>query len=71
MVHAGIAFGISLIDLHIWEFESPPPSGVTHTMFCVETAMSQVLQCTQFCALITRRSLPSSFLTNSCTGAGR
>ena len=27
--------------------------------------MSQVLQCTQFCALICRRSDPSSFLTNS------
>ena len=33
--------------------------------------MSHVLQCTQFCALITRRSLPSSFFTNSYTAAGQ
>ncbi|ETP66845.1 hypothetical protein BDSB_10115 [Burkholderia dolosa PC543] len=49
----------------------PPPSGVTHTMFCVGSLMSQVLQCTQFCALITSRSLPSSFFTNSYTAAGQ
>ena len=40
-------------------------------MFCVGSLMSQVLQCTQFCALITRRSLPSSFFTNSYTAAGQ
>ena len=28
---------------------------MTHTMFCVGSLMSQVLQCTQFCALICSR----------------
>ena len=40
-------------------------------MFCVGSLMSQVLQCTQFCALICSRSLPSSFFTNSYTPAGQ
>ena len=34
-------------------------------MFCVGSLMSQVLQCTQFCELICRRLLPSSFATIS------
>ncbi len=44
-------------------FGPQPTSGVTHTIFCVGSLMSQGLQCTQSCALITRRSLPSSFRT--------
>lgn len=43
----------------------PPPSGKTHTMFCAGSLMSQLLQCTQFCTLMTSRSLPPSFFTNS------
>jgi hypothetical protein len=39
-------------------------------MFCVGSSMSQVLRCTQLCDLITRRSLRSSFFTNSYTAAG-
>ena len=41
----------------------PPPSGAIHTMFCVGSLMSQVLQCTQLAALICRRlpvPLPAS-----------
>ena len=43
---------------------------VTHTMFWVGSLMSQVLQCTQFCALICRRALSAS-PTNSYTPAGQ
>src|SRR5450830_212384 len=53
------------------QFGPPPPSGVTQTMFWVGSLMSQVLQCTQFWALICRRSLLSAFLTNSYTPAGQ
>src|SRR5437867_3261955 len=38
-------------------------------MFWVGSLMSQVLQWTQFCALIWRRSVPSPFFTNSYTPA--
>jgi biotin operon repressor len=48
-----------------------PPSGVTHTMFCVGSLMSQVLQCTQFCALICSRSSLPVVPTNSYTPAGQ
>src|SRR5690606_29407186 len=48
-----------------------PPCGATHTIFCVGSLMSQVLQCTQFCALICSRSSPLSVLTNSYTPAGQ
>src|SRR5690606_14417948 len=48
-----------------------PPCGATHTIFWVGSLMSQVLQCTQFCALICKRSSPASVLTNSYTPAGQ
>ena len=31
-----------------WYFGPPPPSGTTHSMFSYGSAMSHVLQCTQF-----------------------
>ncbi|CFO73101.1 Uncharacterised protein [Bordetella pertussis] len=40
-------------------------------MFWVGSLMSQVLQCTQFCALICKRSAPWSSLMNSYTPAGQ
>ncbi len=44
----------------------PPPSGVTQRIFWRGSLMSQVLQCTQFCALIcSRLPLPASSATNS------
>ena len=45
----------------------PPPSGGTQLMFCDGSLMSQVLQCTQFCALICSFGAPSSTPTNSYT----
>ena len=40
------------------------PSGTTHVMFCAGSLMSQVLQCTQFCALIWKRAAPFSSTTS-------
>src|SRR5690606_3741406 len=40
-------------------------------MFWAGSLMSQVLQCTQFCALIWKRLLPSSLLITSYTPAGQ
>src|SRR5436190_14404995 len=46
---------------HIFEyFGPPPPSGGTQVMLRLGSLMSQVLQWTQFCALITKRGLPPS-----------
>src|SRR5260221_14098716 len=57
--------------LHIFEyFGPPPPSGGTQVMFRLGSLMSQVLQWTQFCALITKRGLPFSS-THSLTPAGQ
>src|ERR1700752_1576663 len=41
-------------------FGPPPPSGGTQVMLWLGSLMSQVLQWTQFCALITNRGLPPS-----------
>ena len=46
---------------HIFEYLGPPlPSGGTQVMFRLGSLMSQVLQWTQFWALITNRDLPPS-----------
>src|SRR6185369_14296738 len=46
---------------HILEyFGPPPPSGGTQVMLRLGSLMSQVLQWTQFCALITKRGWPPS-----------
>ena len=39
---------------------APPPSGGTQWMFCRGSLMSQVLQWTQFCALICSRRVGSN-----------
>ena len=50
----------------------PPPSGTTQLIFCLTSLISQVLQCTQFCALICKFfPFPSVLLTNSYTPAGQ
>ena len=46
------------------KFGPPPPSGVTQTMFCRGSLMSQVLQWTQFCALICSR-LPAAAVAST------
>ena len=46
-------------------------SGVTQRIFIAGSLMSQVLQWTQFCALIWNRRLPSGFWTISKTPAGQ
>ena len=46
---------------HISEyFGPPPPSGGTQVMLRLGSLMSQVLQWTQFCALMTKRGVPPS-----------
>src|SRR5215204_3697362 len=46
---------------HILEyFGPPPPSGGTQVMLRLGSLISQVLQWTQFCALITKRGSPFS-----------
>ena len=52
---------------YMFGYVGPPlPSGVTQFMFCAGSLISQVLQCTQFCALITNRGfLPESSRTTS------
>lgn len=53
-------------------FGPPPPSGMTQLMFWVGFMMSQLLPCTQFCALISKRGLmPSSLRTISYSPAGQ
>ena len=42
-------------SLHVRVVGSTAPSGTTQVMFCDGSLMSQVLQCTQFCALIWNR----------------
>ena len=55
-----LVFSESSLDVSL-----PPPSGGTQSMFCKGSLMSQVLQWTQFCALICRRSSPPASFTNS------
>ena len=50
----------------------PPPSGTVHCMYSLGILMLQHLQCTQFCALMTRQRLPfESASEYSYTPAGQ
>jgi hypothetical protein len=50
----------------------PPPSGTVHWMYSLGILMLQHLQCTQFCALMTRQRFPlESASEYSYTPAGQ
>src|SRR6266481_3488886 len=52
-------------------FGPPPPSGTTQSIIWYGSAMSHVLQCTQFAALIFSFTLPFVSLAISYTAAGQ
>uniref|UniRef100_A0A0N4ZZV5 Transposase n=1 Tax=Parastrongyloides trichosuri TaxID=131310 RepID=A0A0N4ZZV5_PARTI len=65
-----LALGVGAFGVGRGRFGPPPPSGVTQVMFCEGSLMSQVLQCTQFWALIWKRG-SAVFLAEHLVYAGR